>query len=205
MIDLGVTGSHMVGLNTPQSDIDLIVYGEKNCHILYNNLDRLFDDNKIPVERYNIEDLKRLYDFRGKDSKIDFDNFVQFEKKKKLQGKFKHIDFYIRCIKAWDEIKEEYGYFTYKPVGNALIQGIITNDQESIFTPCRYAIEDVKFLHGTKVENLQEIFSFRGRCCEAKKDEPVLAMGKLELVKGEKGEEFHRLLVGGGKGDFLCS
>ncbi|NVM03722.1 MAG: nucleotidyltransferase domain-containing protein [Candidatus Helarchaeota archaeon] len=205
MIDLGITGSHMVGLNTPQSDIDLIVYGEKNCYKLYNNIHRLFDDESISVQRYDLEDLKRLYDFRGKDTKIDFENFVQFEKKKKLQGKFKHIDFYIRCIKAWDEIKEEYGYFTYKPIGNALIQGFIINDKGSIFTPCCYKIDDVKFLQGTKVDNLREIFSYRGRCCEAKKEEPILARGKIELVKGKNGEQYHRLIVGGEKGDFLCS
>ena len=204
-IDLGVTGSFMVGLNTPNSDFDLIVYGIKNSHRIYNTLDPLFDAPDIPIERYNNVDLKKLYDFRGKDSKIDFENFVHFEKRKKLQGKFKNIDFYIRCVKAWDEIKEKYGYFRYKPLGQALIQGIITNDDESIFTPCRYKIEDVKILHGTQVEDIQEVFSYRGRCCEAKKNESIIAQGKVELVIGEKGEQYCRLVVGGEESDFLYS
>ncbi|MHA1379828.1 MAG: hypothetical protein ACTSRG_15765 [Candidatus Helarchaeota archaeon] len=202
-LDLGISGSHMVGLNTPQSDFDFIVYGRENCERLYKNMDNLFDDEDNPIKRYDNEDLKELYIFRGKDSKIDFENFAQFEKRKKLQGKFKNVDFYIRCIKAWDEIKTRYGFYRYKPIGDAVIQAYITDDEDSIFTPCSYKIEDVKFLKGNKVKNLIEISSFRGRCCEAQKGEAVLAKGKIELVSSQNGENYHRLLVGGDKTDFL--
>lgn len=202
-MDIGVTGSHMVGLNTPESDFDLIIYGIKNCYKVYKALDTLFDDPDLPVKRYNIEDLKKLYEFRGKDTRIDFENFVHFEKNKKLQGKFENSDFYIRCIKEWDEIKEEYGDFEYYPIGRALVQAVITNDDESIFTPCSYKIEDVKILSGTQVNNLTEIVSFRGRSCEAKKDDVLLAKGKIEFVSGKKGEPYYRLVVGGESDDFL--
>ncbi|MHA1383937.1 MAG: hypothetical protein ACTSR3_09320 [Candidatus Helarchaeota archaeon] len=202
-LDMGISGSHMVGLNTPHSDFDLIIYGLKNAKKVYDNMSRLFDNEDIPIFRYDNDDLKELYNFRGRESGIDFQNFYQFESRKNLQGKFKSVDFYIRCIKAWDEIEEQYGYFRYKPIGTAVIQAFIKDDTEAILTPCNYKIEDVKFLKGEKVEDLNEISSFRGRCCEAKKDEFVLAKGKIELVTGKKGERYHRLLVGGDKTDFL--
>ena len=67
-------------------------------------MDLIFDKNEIPIKRYDLEDLKELYEFRGRESNVDFQNFANFEKRKKLQGKFNGVDFYIRCIKAWDEI-----------------------------------------------------------------------------------------------------
>jgi predicted nucleotidyltransferase len=203
ILDIGISGSHMVGLNLSHSDFDIVVYGKENCYKVYNCMDRLFKNWDLPFRRYGIEDLRELYDFRGKETGIDFGNFYHFESRKSLQGKFKNVDFYIRCIKAWDEINSQYGYFRYKTMGKSVIQAYITNDEESIFTPCKYDIEDVKFLQGTRVDDLDEVVSFRGRCCEARKNESMLARGNLESVSGRNGETYHRLIVGGDKTDFL--
>ena len=80
----------------------------------------------------------------------------------------------------------------------------IVNDSEALFTPCCYQLTDVETVHGSKVEPIKEIVSFRGRFCEqAKSGESVIAEGKLERVQ-QKGKDDHfRLLLGSKPSDHM--
>ncbi|NHI91730.1 MAG: hypothetical protein EAX96_04440 [Candidatus Lokiarchaeota archaeon] len=215
--DIGVSGSPMIGLNKYDSDIDLIIYGKNNALKVYNALDMLFDAKDIPITRYTENELKGLYDFKSKDTDISWEKFYEFEKKKKTQGKFKDTDFFIRFVKAWDDIEGDnrfkYGYFSYKTIGKATIEAKITNDDEFCFTPCCYEINNIKYkdikIFGEKSQRdiekvkINEIVSYRGRFTEARKNEIVHARGNIELVKGKNKEEYLRLIVGNEKEDFL--
>jgi len=201
---LGVSGSQLVGLHTPKSDIDLIVYGSQNCYRVYDSLRTLMNDKDSSVKLYNMGELRRLFDFRSKDTVMSFEDFVRTESRKVLQGKYKSRDYYVRCVKGWNEINEQYGTVHYQPVGYAKIKARIKDDSQRIFTPCHYRIGKVETIEGTQTESIKEIVSFRGRFCEqARKGETVIAQGKIERVREQTGQEYHRLLLGNNVSDHM--
>jgi len=203
-IKLGISGSILVGLHTPTSDIDPIVYGSENCRKVHAALKTLRGDEKSHVKAYDLEGLKGLFDFRSGDTAMAFEDFARTEARKALQGKFLGRDYFIRCVKDWDEVRERYGTVRYRAEGYAKIKAQVTDDSEAIFTPCRYGIENVEILEGARVEPLREIASFRGRFCEqAKASERVVAQGKVERVQGAEESIYYRLLLGNKKSDFM--
>lgn len=194
---LGVSGSLLVGLQTSASDIDLIVYGSDDCRRVYCALKSLIRGEDNGVKSYSRRQLGPLFDFRSKDTAMEFEDFVRTESRKVLQGKFRQRDYFIRCVKEWSEIDEHYGSVRYEPVGDAKIAATITDDSQMIFTPCTYQIEDVKTLEDEIREPLREIVSFRGRFCEqARTGERVMACGKVERVQKHCEKEYFRLLLG---------
>ena len=202
---LGISGSLLVQLHTPKSDMDPIVYGEKNCFKIRETLESLMKNGKNVVRVFSKEELKSLYDFRSQDTEMSFDDFVNAERRKVLQGMALQHNFYIRCIKDWDEIAEHYGDLIYQKVGFSRIKAVIVDDSEAIFTPCRFSIENVRLLDRKGVKAVTEIASFRGRFCEqARTGEVIIAQGKVEKVKKKNGETFFRLLLGGQPSDFMA-
>jgi hypothetical protein len=200
---LGISGSLLVGLYTAKSDIDLIVYGSQNCQRIYEALQDLVK-TEGPISAYNLEELKSLFFFRSEDTKMEFEDFVRTESRKILQGKFNQKDYFIRCIKDWDEIDEKYSAFNYSNCGYAKIKAKVIDDTEAIYTPCRYKIVVMEILEGTNIESIVEIVSFRGRFCEqAKNGEVVVAQGKIEKVKEKNRLEYYRLLLGNKSSDYM--
>jgi len=200
---LGVSGSIMVGLHTPESDIDLIVYGSKNCQKVYCALKEMLKNETSILKPYNQRYLERLFDFRSKDTYMSFEDFVRTESRKVLQGKFLSSDYFLRFVKNWNEVNVKYGDIRYKKIGYATIKARIADDSEAIFTPCKYEISHVETLEGVHVKPLLEIASFRGRFCEqARKGEIVIARGKIERVTMQE-REYYQILLGGTVDSFM--
>jgi predicted nucleotidyltransferase len=202
--NLGVSGSIMVGLHTPSSDIDPIVYGSETGYKVYSALRKLLEDKDSPFKAYNLEDLTELFDFRSKDTFTSFEDFVRTDSRKISHGKFLGRDFFIRFVKDWNEVDEQYGTIIYKHEGRARIKATVVDETEAIFTPCSYKLEDVEILEGTKVHPMLEIVSFRGRFCEqAKSSEAVIAEGKVERVQQTGKREYYRLVLGSKPSDHM--
>jgi predicted nucleotidyltransferase len=201
---LGISGSILVRLHTPTSDVDPIVYGSETCRKVYSTLRQMLEDRKSLLKPYSLEELKELFDFRSKDTTMRFEDFVRTDSRKALQGKFVGRDYFVRFVKDWNEVEERYGTILYKPVGYAKIRAKIVDDLEAIFTPCCYKIENVEILEGPHVEPIEEIVSFRGRFCEqAKSSEVVIAQGKVERLQREGDREHFRLLLGNKVSDHM--
>jgi predicted nucleotidyltransferase len=201
---LGVSGSILVNLHTPSSDIDLIVYGTETGYQVQATLKSMREDKNSPFKAYNLDGLKELFDFRSKDTIASFEDFVRTDSRKVSHGKFMGKHFFIRFVKDLNEISEQYGTIIYKPEGHARIKATITDDSEAIFTPCSYKLANVEILEGTKVEPIEEIVSFRGRFCEqARSGEAVIAEGKVERVKQEGKDDHFRLLLGSKPSDHM--
>jgi len=201
---LGISGSILVRLHTPTSDVDPIVYGSETCRKVYSTLRQMLEDRKSLLKPYSLEELKELFDFRSKDTITSFEDFVRTDSRKALQGKFMGRDYFVRFVKDWNEVEERYGTILYKPVGYAKIKAKIVDDLEAIFTPCCYKIENVEILEGPHVEPIEEIVSFRGRFCEqAKSSEVVIAQGKVERLQREGDREHFRLLLGNKVSDHM--
>jgi predicted nucleotidyltransferase len=201
---LGVSGSILVNLHEPSSDIDLIVYGIETGYRVQAAMKELLEDEDSPFEAYDLDGLRELFDFRSKDTNVSFEDFVRTDSRKVSHGKFWGKHFFIRFVKDLNEISEQYGSIIYKPEGNARIKATVVDDSEALFTPCSYKLANVETLEGTKVEPIEEIVSFRGRFCEhARSGEVVVAEGKVERVQQEGKNDHFRLLLGSKPSDHM--
>lgn len=202
--EIGVSGSVLVSIYTEDSDIDLVVYGKENCRKIHDALKRLLKENENPISPYDIEGLKKLYEFRVKDTKTSFKDFMKTEKRKTCQGRVFDKDYFIRFILDWSEVEEEYGDRRYEPLGKAKIEARIIDHSNAIFTPCMYKIADCRFVGKKLVARIDEISSFRGRFCEqAVKNEMIIAQGTVEKVVEKNGGSYHRLVLGEHPSDFM--
>lgn len=200
---IGVSGSLLVDLSTETSDIDLVVYGKANCLSVHRVLRKVSGSNE-GVSHFDLEDLKRLYSFRVKDTKMSFEDFVKVERRKVYEGKFQGKDYFVRFILDWDEVEERYGDRRYVPLGRARIEATIEDDSKAIFTPCTYIVSNARFIGKSSLPQIVEIASFRGRFCEqATKDEKVVAQGTVERVTERDGRTHHRLILGEQPSDFM--
>ena len=201
---LGVSGSILVRLHEPSSDIDLIVYGTETGYRVAQTMKKLFEDKDSPIKAYDLDGLRELFDFRSKDTNVSFEDFVRTDSRKISHGKFRGKHFFIRFVKDLNEISEQYGSIIYKPEGNARIKATVVDDSEALFTPCSYKLANVEILEGTKAEPIEEIVSFRGRFCEhARSGEAVIAEGKVERVQQEGKDDHFRLLLGSKPSDHM--
>ena len=201
---LGISGSLLIGLHAPRSDLDVTVYGVQNCWAVHRSLKRLLAAETSPIVKFDRLGLETLYAERVSDTHMCFDNFVRSEKDKVMQGQFRGRPYFIRFLQEPAETGEGYGHIRCTPLGRAGIRATIKDAAESIFTPCRYPLEAVRFLEGIPVEPVTEIVSYRGRFCEqARAWDVVQAYGIIERVQTRDGRVWHRLLLGNHPDDIL--
>jgi predicted nucleotidyltransferase len=202
---IGITGSVLVGLYTAKSDLDPIVYGVDECRKAYARLEDLLQDGDSRFKPYSRNGLRALFDFRSKDTIMSFEDFARVERRKAFQGMFEGVDYFVRFVKDWNEVGEQYGDVYYRNSGYAKITATVADDTEALFTPCTYKIKNATVVEGAKLEPISEITSFRGRFCEqAKKGEVVAVQGKVERVTNKKtGEEHYRIILGNRPADYM--
>jgi predicted nucleotidyltransferase len=201
---VGVSGSLLAGLYTSKSDIDPVVYGVDNCRRAYSALKELLKDSTSKFKPYTHEEVQLLFDFRSKDTTMRFDDFAKLESRKAFQGMFDGTDYFVRFVKDWSEVKEQYGSICYKNSGYSRVTATVVDDSDALFTPCTYAVENVRNVSGPRIEPITEIVSFRGRFCEqAKKNEEIEAQGKIERVTKRNGETHYRIILGKKSSDYM--
>jgi len=202
---MGISGSILTGLYTLQSDVDPIVYGAENGHRAYEALKALLQDDVAGFKQYTREDLQALFDFRSKDTIMSFEDFAKVERRKAFQGMYEGIDFFIRFVKDWSQVTERYGDICYKNAGYAKITATIADDEEALFTPCTYRIENVTVEEGANLDPIKRIVSFRGRFCEqAQRGEVITAQGKVEhVVDNRSGQMYYRVILGNQPADYM--
>jgi len=195
--DLGVTGSILIKIHQPFSDIDLIVYGRESALKAKEALRELYKDPKKGVQglpRQRFEDLlerrQRLFCLSKSDAEVVC-------ARKWNRGLFKGREFSIHPVKKEDEVREFFGEFSYKPLGLATIRGVVADASESLFMPSKWLVEDVEFMSGVSVEGLREVCSYEGLYMGVvDSGERFEARGKVEAVY-RRGELSHyRLLIG---------
>ncbi len=206
MSSLGVSGSVLVGLHRPGSDVDLAVYGDRESRAAHGALGRILDSGRGPVRRLDRAELTALHASHRTDTPLAFSDFIRLQSRKTNEGYFAGIPYFIRFIKGKREGEQRYGDTSYEPLGKASIRFRVTDDADAIFTPCRYSVEDVLFLDRAGEADLREVVSFRGRFSDqARTGEPATARGSLERVVPREGKVHYRLAVGGDAGDYLLS
>lgn len=203
---LGLTGSLLLGLHAPASDIDLVVYGDQACRRVHAALARLLDDPASAVARPRGEELAAIHAVHREDTPLSAEEFARLQARKVNEGRFAGRPFFIRFVKLQDEGRERWGDPRFAPAGTALVEARVTDDRDALFTPCRYAIAEPTSLDGARVDDLREVVSYRGRFAEqARRGQRVRAYGALERAIWSDGREALRLMVGSRPGDYLLA
>ncbi len=201
---LGLTGSLLFGLHTPTSDIDLVVYGDRDCRRVHAALARLLDDPSSALERPRGEELAAIHAVHREDTPLSAADFARLQALKVNEGRFGSRPYFIRFVKLPEEVPERYGDPRFAPAGTALVEARVTDDRDALFTPCRYALAEVRSLDGVRADDLREVVSYRGRFAEqARAGQRVRACGALERELWSDGRQAVRLVVGGRPGDYL--
>ena len=194
---IGVTGSQLVGLSKPDSDIDLVVYGEDSCRLFYDSL-RGNWDTIVGIEKYEGQLLNQHVKFRWGNDNSWMDWLRRREYAKILQGIYEGSEFFIRLVKLPNEVGWRYEERVHAFLGEEIVQGFVTNDSQGIFTPCEYSI------YCEQHPKLRSIVSFRGRFTEhVDEGMQVQARGRMEQVKDKDGIEFQYLIVGEKTTDYV--
>ncbi|MHA1480037.1 MAG: nucleotidyltransferase domain-containing protein [Candidatus Thorarchaeota archaeon] len=194
---IGITGSQLSGLATLESDIDLVIYGEKEGLEFYKTFSEKFD--KISgISRYSGKILDNHVAFRW-GSISSKTKLREIEAGKMLQGLYKNYEFFIRIVKKSHEAGYMYSDFEFENLGLRSVRCKIIDNSNSIFTPCEYGVKCEEFPILTK------LLSYRGRFTEqVGKGMIVEARGRLESVSTrEKKNRFLQLVMGEDPNDIL--
>lgn len=204
--NLGISGSVLFGLHHPTSDIDIVVYGGTESRAVYQALRHLLDNPSESVRPLDRDQLMALHASHRPELPLSFADFARIQSRKVNEFFFKEFQCFIRFVKWPDQWGERYADPSFEQLGSAKIRARVKEDRDSIFTPCRYLIEDVSFLDGGQESDLREVISFRGLFSDqARAGEWVRAKGSLERVIPQSAPIYYRLTVGGQVGDYLMS
>jgi predicted nucleotidyltransferase len=204
--NLGISGSLLFGLHHSTSDIDIVVYGDTEGRAVHQALHHLLDNPSDSVYPLDRDQLMALHASHQPELPLTFADFARLQSRKVNEFFFKEFQCFIMFVKWPDQWGERYADPSFEQLGSAKIRARVKEDRDSIFTPCRYLIEDVSFLDGRPESDLKEIISFRGLFSDqARAGEWVLAKGSLERVIPQSAPVYYRLTVGGQVGDYLVS
>ncbi|MEM1514777.1 MAG: hypothetical protein QXH24_01805 [Candidatus Bathyarchaeia archaeon] len=194
----GITGSILLGIHQPFSDIDLTIYGMKNTKVIKETLKQIYIETKT--------DISALKGAKAEEWCIDKSRLhsLTYEEAKKILdrkwniGVFQGTYFSIHPVKLEDEVSERYGDRVFRSEGMVRTIAEVVDDSEADFMPAKYIVEDVKILKGKNVGDIREVVSYEGLYSGvANAGETIMAYGKLEVVVNRRsGEIYHRILVG---------
>ncbi|MDI9619416.1 MAG: hypothetical protein QFX33_01130 [Candidatus Nezhaarchaeota archaeon] len=194
---LGVTGSVLIGIHRPFSDIDLVVYGRENSIKVRETLKRLYEEPKGGIAGLTKERFNELLDRRQRLFYLSKTDAELICSRKWNRGTFMGRDFSIHPVKRDDEVSELFEDVQYKPLGLATIRGTVVEDSDSIFMPSRWGVEVSEFIEGPRVAGVSEVCSYEGLYMGVvEKGELFEAKGKIEEVYKHGELSHYRLLIG---------
>ena len=195
---LGVSGSVLIGLATPSSDVDLIAYGLDAGRRVYEALERLRQSVEW-IAPHGSESVGEVTRSRWRDTGLDLEGLAAIEARKILHGLVDGTTYFMRLVRGPEELEKE---VSSRPLGKVTLRATVKDDRASIFTPCTYEIEDCINLGSHGRPEPSELTSYRGKFTEqAEEGERVEVRGTLERV--DYGDRTTYRVMLGGRGDYL--
>ncbi len=137
---IGVSGSTLVDLHNPnKSDIDLTIYGLKNCKKYLKVAKKLFE--KKILDKYTKNNIRKLYLRHNRSTKIDWDTFLKMNLSKLTQGYIDDIEFFVKLV---DPKFRESIFDAVDIQKNLELDVEIKQTKNSITTPGSYLVDDSK-------------------------------------------------------------
>lgn len=197
---IGVSGSILVDLYREDSDIDLVIYGEKEGRKVYEYLSEVMDKTSSQYRRYTMNSIGRLFRERSKETPIEIHELLKQEGRRVLEGLYRNREYFIRLVRYPRE-DEFYGVYKCVKVGRIVAKLKVVDDRYAIYTPCRYGVQVIEIIDGENID-IDEIYTLRGRFIDiAKQDDIVIASGTVEKIVFRGGRTLYRLYLGD-KGDY---
>ena len=189
--DFGVFGSLLHGFHHPKySDIDLIIYGERNLVKLRETLGELYESGFSRLtNEFETDQTIRGKDWRFKN--LSPDEYLWHQRRKLIYALFEDsktgrtVKTEFEPVKDWKEIDNEYDSKTrIVPRGWTRMLAKVTEDNDAPFVPSTYNIEPLEILEGQReASEAKRVFSYVEEFrMQAKKGETVDVRGNLEEV-----------------------
>ncbi len=187
---IGITGSLLCGLNTPQSDIDIVIYGRKN----FNRARAIVEAAKAEagvIRELDSDMWRRIYSKRNPE--LSYEEFIMHEKRKKNRGMIKNTYFDILYTRDWDEIAlldpgdYEHGQrIGYRTIRCEVIDASFSFDSPAIYRVDHPEIEKVVSFTHTYAGQAEEGERIEARgMVEKTAHETRLVVGTTREAKGE--------------------
>ena len=179
--DFGVHGSIALNMYTPKSDIDIVVYGSQDFRKLEKTIEKLVQAGTLSYVFNNRLDAARRY-----------------------KGRYINKIFMYNAVRKPGEVGSKYGEFKYTPITHVNFCCTVKDDNEAMFRPAIYGIEDYKPADSVSAipkKTVPELVVSMIGCYRniARKGEKIKVSGTLEHVKNlETSEVFHQVVVGTG-------
>jgi len=189
--DFGVFGSLLHGFHHPKySDIDLIIYGERNLVKLRETLGEFYKSGFSRLtNEFETDQTIRGKDWRFKN--LSPDEYLWHQQRKLIYALSEDsktgrtIKTEFEPVKDWKEIDNEYDSKTrIVPRGWTRMLAKVTEDSDAPFIPSIYNIEPLEILEGQReASEAKRVFSYVEEFrMQAKKGETIDVRGNLEEV-----------------------
>lgn len=204
LTDFGAFGSLLHKFYNPRfSDIDLIIYGERNLARLLENLQEFYEsegsylrnefatDSCVTGKNWRFTDLSLKEYLWHQRRKLIYSLFEDPSSGRTVKTEFEPV-------KNWQEIKNDYDPETkIVSKGWTCIRAKILNDTESAFIPSIYNIEPLEVSEGSKraIEVNRVVSYLEEFRLQARRDETVEVTGNLEELAGPQGHIFQIALT----------
>ncbi len=195
---IGVSGSVLIGMDTPGSDVDLIGYGFYAGSKVHEALKRLREEADW-VSPYDAETVGDVTRSRWGDTGLDLEGLGAIEVRKVLHGLVDGTDYFVRLVREPEEFEEE---ISSRPLGKVTLRATVKESGASIYTPCTYEIDECSYWDSHDWPDPSQLVSFRGKFTEQAGDEDrVEVKGTLERVEYIDRTAYRVML--GSRGDYL--
>jgi predicted nucleotidyltransferase len=185
---VGVTGSLLIGRQTPVSDLDLVIYGREHFCLALERVRQLVDSGHLN----ELDEAAWREAYARRDCELSFAEFVWHERRKGNKGMVAGAKFDLALI-VEDAVPEPAA--VWRKTGKAVIRGRVLDAARAYDQPARYAID-----HPDISEILCFTHTYTG---QAKTFETIEAAGAVEVAKDGRRK---RLIVGSSReapGEFI--
>jgi uncharacterized protein len=177
--DLGIHGSIALEMHAPESDMDFVVYGSQNFRLVEEAIQRLVNEAKFSYIAGN-----------------------RIEAVRKFVGKFQGKIWMYNATKKSNEIKTQYGDYTFTPLAPLRFIATVCDDTETMYRPAIYKIsnyvpEDAQSeldLEQIPIQVASNIGCYRN---VARAGQQIKVAGTLEKAQSTRDESsFYQVVVG---------